>query len=220
MSALLLGSISALVDTSEIQRGAFNEAFAKHDLPWVWEREEYRGLLTGNGGRQRIADYAAAQGVEVDAEAVHASKSSIFQNHLAMVGLATRPGIIDATRAAKQHGWKVGLVTTTGADNVSALLEGLAELSRENFDVVLDVDSVSAPKPDNAVYLLALERLGERAGDCVAIEDNIGGVHAASAAGIPCVAFPNENTSGHDFDKTPVTHHVLFDDLVALVAKH
>ncbi len=33
------------------------------------------------------------------------------------------------------------------------------------------------------------------------MEDNIGGVAAAQAAGVPCVAFPNENTAGHDFSE-------------------
>jgi len=33
----------------------------------------------------------------------------------------------------------------------------------------------------------------------VAIEDNVGGVSAATAASIRCVAFPNENTAGTTF---------------------
>jgi HAD superfamily hydrolase (TIGR01509 family) len=218
MPALLLGSISTLVDTSEVQRGAFNEAFVQHGLAWKWEREEYRGLLTGNGGAQRIADYAAARGEDVDAAAVHATKSAIFQEHLGGVGIKTRPGIIDAIRTAKQRGWQVGLVTTTSAANVTALLDGLDELGREDFDVVTDVDSVEESKPDPAVYEFALEQLGVRAGECVALEDNVGGVEAATAAGITCIAFPNENTAGHDFGSAPVTHHVYFDEIAPLVA--
>lgn len=218
MPALLLGSISTLVDTSEIQRGAFNQAFVQHGLDWRWEREEYRGLLTDNGGAQRIADYAQDHGADVDAAAVHATKSELFQDQLHKVGIRTRPGIIDAIRAAKQRGWRVGLVTTTSGANVDALLDGLDELSREDFDVVTDVDSVDSPKPDPAAYAKALAELGVSADECVALEDNVGGAAAATAAGITCVAFPNENTAGHDFGETPVTHHVVFDDLAPLVA--
>ena len=50
---------------------------------------------------------------------------------------------------------------------------------------------------------IALQKLGERAEDCVAVEDNVGGVAAARAAGIPVVAFPNANTAGHDFGDVP-----------------
>jgi beta-phosphoglucomutase-like phosphatase (HAD superfamily) len=33
----------------------------------------------------------------------------------------------------------------------------------------------------------------------VAVEDNAGGVQAAVDPGVPCIAFPNENTGGLDF---------------------
>ena len=64
-----------VVDTSELQRDAFNRAFEQHGLAWRWEREEYAALLAGNGGADRIADYAAERGEDVDVAAVHATKS-------------------------------------------------------------------------------------------------------------------------------------------------
>ena len=79
MSAILFGSISTLADTSELQRRAFNEAFAAHNLDWQWSQDDYREMLGSNGGAQRIADYAASRGDDVDAAEVHATKSSIFQ---------------------------------------------------------------------------------------------------------------------------------------------
>ncbi len=42
-------------------------------------------------------------------------------------------------------------------------------------------------------------------GNAVAIEDNVGGVSAATAAGITCIAFPNENTAGGDFSAADET---------------
>ncbi len=43
------------------------------------------------------------------------------------------------------------------------------------------------------------------AGTAVAIEDNVGGVAAAAAAGVACIAFPNENTAGDDFSAAAET---------------
>ena len=77
MIAILFGSISTLADTSEIQRDSFNQAFVEHGLDWTWDQQEYAGLLGSNGGRDRVAAYAADRGEEVDAEAVHATKSRI-----------------------------------------------------------------------------------------------------------------------------------------------
>jgi HAD superfamily hydrolase (TIGR01509 family) len=200
MSAILFGSISTVADTSELQRDAFNQAFATHGLDWRWDRDQYRGLLAHSGGQARIAAYAQSVGQTVDARAVHQTKSRIFQDRLASADLAPRPGVADTIRGAKSSHWKVGLVTTTSPGNVRALLGALSrEVQAGDFDVIVDTSSVEEPKPDAAAYSFALQSLGEAPGDCVAIEDNVEGVQAAVAAGLACVAFPNENTAGHDF---------------------
>ncbi|WP_299576661.1 HAD-IA family hydrolase [uncultured Williamsia sp.] len=200
MSAVLFGSISTLVDTSEIQRRAFNEAFRSHGLDWEWSRDDYRSMLGSNGGANRVADYAGQRGEKVDADAVHATKSEIFRTILLQDGASARPGVVETISAARERGMKVGLVTTTSQENVAAVLSALGpDVSTDSFDIITDVTSVDSPKPDKAVYEYALTQLGESAGDVVAIEDNVGGVSAARAASIRCVAFPNENTAGTTF---------------------
>lgn len=215
MSALLFGSISTLSDTSELQRAAFNVAFTEHGLEWLWEREDYQQMLTTNGGEQRIADYAAQRGEQVDAAAIHASKSRQFRETLDAVPIRERPGVKDTITAALDAGWKLGLVTTTSPGNVDGILKGLG-LTRDQFDVVVDGSLVQAGKPDPASYEYALRELGEDAGHCVAIEDNVGGLAAARAAGVPCVVFANENTAGHDFGDAPRTAHLDFAELTEL----
>jgi HAD superfamily hydrolase (TIGR01509 family) len=200
MPALLLGSISTLADTSELQRQAFNEAFAAHGLDWRWDPDQYRSLLSGSGGQARIAGYARSRGQSVDAQAVHETKTRIFRERLTAGGASPRPGVTDSIASAKRAGWKVGLVTTTSGGNVDALLRALSPaVSPRDFDVIVDSSRVARPKPDAAAYVFALGQLGEAADQCVAVEDNAGGVAAAVAAGVPCVAFPNENTAGEAF---------------------
>ncbi|SHH57556.1 haloacid dehalogenase superfamily, subfamily IA, variant 3 with third motif having DD or ED [Jatrophihabitans endophyticus] len=219
MPTLLFGSISTLVDTSELQRAAFNVAFDRHGLPWTWGRDEYRELLTGNGGRQRIADYAEEQGTQVDATAVHETKSELFRESLRSSPLGLRPGVADTLQAAREQGWRVALVTTTSRENLDALFDGVDGLSAADFEVVTDTSSVEQGKPDPAVYTFALGELGEPAGAAVAVEDNVGGVRSAQAAGVACVAFANENTVMHDFGDTPRVTRLALDDLAGLVAE-
>ena len=201
MTAVLFGSISTIADTSELQREAFNTAFQTHGLDWQWSQDEYRTLLAGNGGAQRIGDYATQRGVTVDASAVHATKSAVFQQSLEGSPITARPGVVKTIQQARARGHKVGLVTTTSRDNVTALLSSVEGLSSADFDVIVDVDTVDRPKPDAAAYVFALSSLGEAASVCVAVEDNPGGVQAAEAAGVACVAFPNTNTAGQDFTR-------------------
>ena len=54
---------------------------------------------------------------------------------------------------------------------------------------------------------------------CVAIEDNIGGVEAAEAAGVTVVAFPGENNADHDFDQAARrVDSVSLEELLSLVS--
>lgn len=200
MSAILFGSIGTIADTSELQRQAFNQAFKAHGLDWCWNREEYLTMLEKSGGQKRIADYADSTGQTVDAEAIHRSKSELFQKSLTESQVPPRSGVVETIQDAKSKGLKLALVTTTSQKNISLLMEALhPNIQATDFNLIVDASSVEHPKPDKAAYTFALEKLGEKSGDCIAIEDNLDGVEAAIAAGLNCVAFPGKNTAHHDF---------------------
>jgi len=219
MAAILFGSISTIADTSELQRQAFNEAFDAHGLGWHWDRDDYVAMLGESGGQNRVAAYAASRGQEVDASAVHRTKSTLFQKKLADTQVPARPGVVDTLRSAKSDGVKVALVTTTSAENIAALIGAMgADLASADFDLIVDASDVDRSKPDAAAYVFALDHLEEEVGDCVAIEDNVDGVTAAVAAGLGCVAFPNENTTGQDF--TAARRVVSLLDFAELRASH
>ena len=54
MKALLLGSIGVLAETSDLQRQAYNEAFAAQGLDWRWNVATYCQNLTTPGGERRL----------------------------------------------------------------------------------------------------------------------------------------------------------------------
>lgn len=215
MPSILFGSIGSIADTSELQRQSFNQAFARHKLNWHWSQDEYSAMLKKNGGTQRIKDYATSLGQSVDAAAIHESKSQIFQEYLQAGKVKPRPGVVETIAQTKQQGLKLALVTTTSEKNVSSLLLGLgSDINRSDFDLVVDVSMVERPKPARDAYALALEKLNENPENCIAIEDNLGGLLAAKALGLSCVAFPGENNTGYDFSKADLRVDKLdFDGL-------
>jgi HAD superfamily hydrolase (TIGR01509 family) len=219
--AVLFGSIGAIADTSELQREAFNRAFSESGLDWHWDRDEYAQLLADSGGEQRIAHYAEARGESVDAGAVHRTKSALFQRRLTEHGVSPRPGVDGTIAQSRRDGYRLGLVTTTSAENVAALAAALRPgIDLDQFDLILDRSDVSQPKPEPDIYELALRRLEVRAQDAVAIEDNLGGVASAAAAGIPCVAFPSENNAGHAFEQASArVSELSLDELRPLIAQ-
>ena len=60
-------------------------------------------------------------------------------------------------------------------------------------------DIVAKKKPSPDIYLLAKERLGLDARDCVVIEDSRNGLLAAAGAGMPCLITKSAYTQNEDF---------------------
>ena len=52
--AIIFGSIGTLVETSDLQRQSFNQAFKEANLNWHWDSKLYQKLLSQSGGRNRI----------------------------------------------------------------------------------------------------------------------------------------------------------------------
>ena len=215
MPAILFGSIGTIADTSELQRQAFNKAFALHNLEWQWSRAEYISLLEKSGGTHRIEDYARSMGQSVDAPAIHHSKSEIFQKALHEEPLVARPGVVDVMQKAKQNHLKLALVTGTSRQNVLSILEVLRhEIDANDFDVVVNSSKVQHPKPAKDAYEFALRELNEMPHNCVAIENNIDGLISAKSAGLACIAFPDENTVDHTFDGASLlVKHLEYEQL-------
>jgi HAD superfamily hydrolase (TIGR01509 family) len=215
MSAIFFGSIGTIADTSELQRQAFNQAFALHALDWQWSREEYLVLLKKSGGRGRIEDYAKSVGQSVNAEAIHRSKSEIFQKFLREDPLKPRLGVVEVIQKAKQEGLRLALVTTTSEQNVLSMFEALRrDVDSTDFDLVVSASHVERPKPAKDAYDFALKELDQTPSHCIAIEDNLGGLEAAKSAKLACVAFPGENTAHHNFEAADLqTSHLDFEQL-------
>jgi beta-phosphoglucomutase-like phosphatase (HAD superfamily) len=74
-------------------------------------------------------------------------------------------------------------------------------VSANYFDTIVSGLDVARVKPAPDIFLEAANRLGVDPGECAVLEDAEKGVLAAHAAGMRCVAVPNEYTRDHDFSK-------------------
>jgi HAD superfamily hydrolase (TIGR01509 family) len=216
MKALFLGSIGVLAETSELQRNAFNTAFAEAGLDWHWSQQTYAKLLKTAGGADRIAQEAARRGQKVDAAALHRRKSALFQERL-QAGVPLRPGIAATLGAARDAGHMIALVTSTSAANVAALL-GATGLAADSFDLVLTRNDAPATKPDPGIYHAALGRLGVAPDAVCAVEDNPDGLAAARAAGLTCVGFPGALHDDADFQQAAIVLSTLSLDAISAAA--
>jgi HAD superfamily hydrolase (TIGR01509 family) len=202
LRAVIFDVDGTLADTErDGHRVAFNEAFEAAGLDYRWGVAEYGELLTATGGRRRIERYlrsrkhSPAEAAALAAE-LHRDKTRRFAELVRARAMDARPGAAELIAQLRAENVAPAVATTGTSDWVLPLLDILFGL--DVFDVVVTGSDVTELKPDPAVYLEALARLGLHADDAVAIEDSANGVQAAQAAGLRCVAVVNSYTRDQD----------------------
>ncbi|MGB9012125.1 MAG: HAD family phosphatase [Aeromicrobium sp.] len=96
-----------------------------------------------------------------------------------------RPGAVELITALSDRGMPQALVTMSYVPIAAPIVAALP------FQAVVTGDAVPRPKPHPDPYLLAAERLGVSAADCLAIEDSPTGAASANAAGCDVVVVPH-----------------------------
>jgi len=114
--------------------------------------------------------------------------------------VAAIPGAIDLLRRLQQRGRKIAIVSSTTRENVRVVLSSLG--LEGVFEAVVAEEDAPKGKPDPQGFLVAAEKLGVAAAECVVIEDAPGGVEAAKRAGMRCIGVttsrPREALAGAD----------------------
>ena len=191
--AVLFGSIGTIIETSDLQRKAFNQAFKRNNLNWLWTKKIYKDLLNKSGGKDRISNYAFQKKVSVDAERLRNLKTKIFNEYLKKKKLKPRPGVKQLVNDCKKKGIKLALVTSTTNDNINSIFFCLKKsLNKKDFDFIGNSKIIKKPKPFPDIYKFALKNLKLKANQCIAIEDSQESLNSAIRANIKCLIFPGE----------------------------
>ncbi len=205
IKALIFDVDGTLAETEEAHRAAFNQAFKQAGMDWNWSVDDYRQLLKTTGGKERMKAHQAGlpadqQMTDAEIKTLHAAKTKLYVKILKEGKLALRPGVKALVQAATDAGIRVAIATTTSRPNVDALCACCWSKPAEKiFEVIACGDEVENKKPAPDVFLLALERLGLPADECVAFEDSVNGVNSAKGADLPVVVTPSMYTNTDDF---------------------
>ncbi|MGI8723576.1 MAG: HAD family hydrolase [Geodermatophilaceae bacterium] len=127
---------------------------------------------------------------EIGVELANAAIIDRMQAHV-VAGVAKappwRPGARALLAEVRAAGVPTGLVTMSYWQMTDTVVTALPVGS---FDTVVSGDQVSRGKPHPDPYLLAADRLGVAAVDCVAIEDSVPGATSARDAGCAVLVVP------------------------------
>ena len=199
--ALLFGSIGTLIESSNIQRNSFNEAFKEAGLEWYWDEQDYKVLLKKSGGTKRVEDFAEKNNTNVNAKKIRNRKTEIFSSFIIKNKQKLRPGVYEIMKYAKENNIRLGFSTSTTINNVNAVFETLSgQISKEDFDFIGNKSFVENEKPHPEIYKITLENLNLKKEECLAIEDTEESSNSAVRAGIKCIAFPGEFHLDDKFD--------------------
>ena len=187
--AFLFDFDGLILDTELASRAGWELLYREHghELP----PERWAQLVGTHGAWDPMAHLEELVGGPLEREALNERR---YAHEIALIEAeGLRPGIADYFAAARRLGLKRAIVSSSSRRWVDMHLERLEETLGWDAICTADRDAQRA-KPAPTLYLEALELLGVAGEEAVAFEDSPNGVRAAKAAGVFCIAVPNEVT--------------------------
>ncbi|PIB35540.1 hypothetical protein BFP72_09125 [Reichenbachiella sp. 5M10] len=123
--------------------------------------------------------------------------------------LAPIAGILDLLEHFQSLHKKMIVASSATGYNIRLVLDkfGISKY----FTGYVSSDEVKQAKPNPDIFLLAAERLGLKAHQCVVIEDSHNGILAAQAAGMQSIGYQNVNSGKQDLSQATVVVNALYE---------
>ena len=99
------------------------------------------------------------------------------------------PGVSETIEALRTANYTLAVASSSPMQLIRAALEKFEVI--DFFSVLHSAEFEEKGKPDPAVYLSTISRLGSDPSDCIALEDSVPGVRAAKSAGARVIAVPD-----------------------------
>jgi len=198
IKGVILDMDGVLVDSEPYIREAATRMFAELGLT---VRPEDFIPFVGAGEDRYIGGAAEKYGVPLDLPKAKGRTYEIYEE-VVKGRLEPLAGAREFIQKAKERGLKLAVASAADTTKVMINLRE-SSLASEPFDVIVTGLDVVRKKPHPEIFLMAAERLGLRASECLVVEDSVNGMAAAKAAGARCLAittsFTPEQLAGADW---------------------
>jgi HAD superfamily hydrolase (TIGR01509 family) len=200
--AILFDNDGILVDTEPLFLRATQELL--HTVDIAVSAEDYHDISMRQG--RSVFEMATARGIS-DAEILQLrERRDRRYAELIEEGVRVLEGVASALE--RLHGvMPMAIVTSSGREHFDRI-HRQTDLMRF-FDFVIADGDYPHHKPHLSPYLTAAARMGIAPERCLAIEDTERGLRSARAAGMVCIAIPNELSRPGNFDSA----HSILDSM-------
>jgi HAD superfamily hydrolase (TIGR01509 family) len=213
LKAIIFDFDGSIVDTETPDLATWREVFDEHGV--TLDHQIWCRFVGRHGGFLEVLDHLELQtGLVIDRDIILERKRARCLEIIHQQ--TTRPGVEQWLLDAAELSLQCVIASSSSRIWIEGHLERLG--LRHHFSSIHCRDDVTQTKPDPEVYLAALKQLGISPREAIAIEDSPHGVSAARAAGIFCIAVPNDGTRPLCFDHADMVLDSL--DQATLSALH
>jgi sugar-phosphatase len=177
-----------LIDSEPLWRQVEIEILGRLGVPLTDELcGQTRGMVVGEVARHWYERYRwEGPSPEAVADQITQAMAALLASSAVL-----KPGVGQALASCRDRGLVLGVASSSPLPLIEAVVEGL-RLGRW-FAVLHSAQDEVAGKPHPAVFLTTARLLGAPPRRCVVFEDSPAGVVAARAAGMVCVAVPEDS---------------------------
>ena len=171
----------------------------------LWRNAEVK-VFTGLGSEHTHAECAETMGMRLDEAIKYWHKKKNWQTERTLQQIADlvvdeliaqvravgkpREGASEVAELFHKHGVRMCVASSSSSRIMSEVMKKLD--FAKHFEFCHSAEHEPAGKPHPAVYLSAIKKLNLPASACLAFEDSPNGVRSAKAAGLRCIAVPDD----------------------------
>ena len=189
MKALIFDLDGVIVDTAEFHFRAWKKASEQFRFDLTREHNEKLKGISRSDSLKRILEWA---GITVSGEEFERIMYAKNQHYLSLVDGMTEedvlPGVKDFIRKSSDAGYL--LAVGSASKNAPVILQKIGLV--DDFDTIVDGNSVARAKPNPEVFTRAADLLGVPYEKCVVFEDSEAGIDAANAVGMASIGIGTE----------------------------
>ncbi len=187
LKAVLFDLDGTLIDTEKYYRRIWPLACAHFGFTLTEEMYFQLRSLGRPFVRERFGEWF---GEAFDYDKVRDYRMGLFREYVAEHGIDLKPGAVELLSFLKERGVICATATATDEERTREYLTQVGLL--KYFDRICCATQVEHGKPSPELYRYALEILGLKTEEAIAVEDAPNGVRSAASAGLRVIYIPDQ----------------------------